>query len=238
MPLKAKSSVCAAVRTYDVIVFDLDGVIIDSARDLVAAARYSLHQVGSSDRDFSLVRSYIGGGARNLLLRCLDEDKRDRIDEVLNIFKAYYEENCTAQTILYPGVRDVLAFYAGKKHLALATFKIRPATLKILTALDIRDYFQLVVTADDVQRSKPDPECINHILRSLHCDSDAALLVGDTRTDVLTGKNAGVATCAVSYGIGTRQELEDAAPDFIIDDIRELKNIVAVSRPGPQHLRP
>lgn len=228
MPQKDKSSVSTTVRTYDVIVFDLDGVIIDSARDLVAAARYSLHQVGSSDRDFPLVRSYIGGGARNLLLRCLDENKRDRIDEVLNIFKAYYEANCTVQTTLYPGVSDVLAFYAGKKRLALATFKIRPATLKILSQLDVLKYFDVVVTADDVQQPKPDPECINHILKTLHSSPDDAILIGDTPTDVRTGKNAGISTCAVLYGIGTRKELNACEPDFIVENILDLKHIVVM----------
>ena len=120
----------------------------------------------------------------------------------------------------------MLAFYGLRKRLALATFKIRSATLKILTSLGVHDYFDVVVTADDVQRPKPDPECIHHILQALKCDPDTALLVGDTRTDVETGKNAAIATCAVLYGIGTRDELNAATPDFIIDEIRKLKSIV------------
>ena len=223
---QTRSNRCIAVHTFDLIVFDFDGVIIDSAQDLVGAARHSLREVGSAEPEFSFVRSCIGGGARNLLLRCLDDDKKDRVEEALRIFRGYYEQNCLKQTVLYPGVRDLLAFYAHKKHLALATFKIRAATHRILAGLNIVDFFDVVVTADDVQRPKPDPQCIDHILRKLHCGRDNAILVGDTRTDVLTGKNAGIATCAVSYGIGTRHELGEAGADFIIDDIQELKNIV------------
>ena len=226
MQPKDKSSQSTAVRTFDVIVFDLDGVIIDSAGDLVGAARYCLRQVGSADRDFSFIRSCIGGGARNLLLRCLDDDKKHLADEALEIFRNYYVQNCTKQTVLYPSVRDVLEFYAHKKRLALATFKIRTATHKVLAALDILDCFDVVVTADDVRRPKPDPECIDTILETLQCDRDTAVLVGDTPTDVQTGRNAGIATCAVAYGIGTRAQLDEAKPDYIIDDIRELKNIV------------
>ena len=221
-----RSETCSSIRTFDVIVFDLDGVIIDSAEDVVAAVRHSVRQVGSADPGFSFVRNGIGIGARNLLLRSLDDDKKNRIDEAMALFREYYQHNCTRHTALYPGVDEILAFYAHQKRLALATFKIRSATLKILTSLGVRDYFDVVVTADDVQRPKPDPECIHHILQTLQCDPDTALLVGDTRTDVQTGKNAGIATCAVLYGIGTRDELNAATPDFIIDDIRKLKSIV------------
>ncbi len=119
---KVRNSEKAKAHPFDVIVFDFDGVIIDSARDLVGAARHSLRQVGSGEPDFSFVRSCIGGGARNLLLRCLDDSKKDRVDDALNIFRSYYEENCLNQTVLYPGVRELLAFYAqqetpGARHL-------------------------------------------------------------------------------------------------------------------------
>ncbi|MGB8886542.1 MAG: HAD-IA family hydrolase [Candidatus Korobacteraceae bacterium] len=226
MLLAARNS--SAARTYDVIIFDLDGVVIDSIPDLVAALRHSLHQVGSSDRDPVFVRSCIGGGARNILLRCLDENKKERIDEAMQTFRAYYEENCTNQTTLFPGVREILEFYSGKTRLALATFKIRPATLKILTQLDVLKYFEVVITADDVQRPKPDPECINRILNNLHSSRDAAILIGDTPTDVSTGKNAGISTCAVLYGIGTRRELDACEPDFIVESILDLKQIVVM----------
>ena len=236
MLLKDRNRYGAGDRSFELIVFDFDGVIIDSAVDLVAAARYSLQRVGSSDCAFDQVRGYIGGGARNLLWQCLDADKKDRADEALRIFRAYYETTCTTRTVLYPGVREALDFYTGKIYLALATFKIRPATEKILAALCIQNCFDVVVTSDDVQRPKPDPECIHYILQRLHFDPEAALLVGDTPTDVKTGKNAGITTCAVSYGIGDRKALADSAPDFLIDDIRELHDIVAI--PAPQHVRP
>jgi len=225
---KVKSSRHTATRTIELIVFDLDGTIIDSAQDLAQAARYSLQQVGSGLRSFEFIRSCIGGGARNLLLRCLDDDKKDRSDAALAYFRNYYEENCTAHTVLYPGVAEVLRFYAGKKRLALATFKIRPATARILQSLGIAECFDVWITADDVQRPKPDPECIQTILRRVGLSAEDALLVGDTTTDILTGKNAGVATCAVTYGIGTRKQLSDARPAFIIDHIRELKEIAPI----------
>jgi phosphoglycolate phosphatase len=209
-------------------VFDLDGVVIDSVADIVAAACHCLQQVGSQERDPVFIRGCIGGGARNLLLRCLDEDKKDHVDAAMKIFKSYYAQNCTEHTVLFPGVLDVLEHYAGKKKLALATFKLRSATIKILTELKAISYFDVIVTADDVQRPKPDPECVNYILEALGCSRDVAIMVGDTRTDIMTGKNAGIATCAVTYGIGTLEELKMCEPDFIVKNILELKKIVTV----------
>jgi phosphoglycolate phosphatase len=226
MPLKVRNNCHLAVRTFNLIIFDLDGVVIDSAPDLVSAAQYSLKQIGSSDPGFSFIRGCIGGGARNLLLRSLDEDKKGRVDEAMTIFRDYYERNCVNETVLYPGVHDVLTFYSGHKRLALATFKIRAATQRILAELDVLKYFDAIVTADDVQRPKPDPECIHHVLNKLHCSPDDAILVGDTPTDINTAKNAGISSCAVLYGIGTRDDLFDSEPDFIVENILELTSIV------------
>ncbi len=217
---------CTATRTLNLVIFDFDGVIIDSAQDLAAAARHSLLYLGSGVPPFPFIRSCIGGGARNLLLRCLDDDKKDRVDEALPLFREYYERHCADHTALYPGVREVLEFYSHRKRLALATYKIRTATHKILAALNVDRHFDVVVTADDVQRPKPDAECIDYVLQNLHCSPDDAILVGDTPTDIRTAKNAGISSCAVLYGIGTRQDLAACSPDFMVENILELKNIV------------
>lgn len=219
---------CNTTRTFDLVIFDFDGVIIDSAQDLAAAARHSLLQLRSGVPAFPFIRNCIGGGARNLLLRCLDEDKKDLVDEAMAIFRIYYEQHCTDRTVLFPGVRDVLEFYSHHKRLALATGKIRTATYKILAALNIDHYFDVIVTADDVQRPKPDPECINYVLQKLHCASDTTILIGDTPTDLRTAKNAAISSCAVLYGIGSRRDLDACNPDFIVENILELKNIATL----------
>ena len=225
---QVESNISTTARTFDLVIFDLDGVVIDSSQDLAAAARHCLLEMGSGVPSYPFIRSCIGGGARNLLLRCLDDDKKERVDEAMVLFREYYEQNCTVRTTLYPGVRDILEFYGGRKRLALATYKIRAATFKILAALDIQHYFDVVVTADDVRRPKPDPECIQHVLQRLRCVPDEAILIGDTPTDVLTAKNAGISSCAVLYGIGTRPDLDACRPDFLVETILELKNIVTL----------
>jgi phosphoglycolate phosphatase len=224
----AGSSCSATTRTYDLIVFDLDGVIIDSVGDIVAAVHHTLKLVGSQDRDFAFIRSCIPNTIRPFLLPCLDDHSKDRIDEAVEVYKTYYEQNCTRHTVLYPGVREALEYFAGKKKLAVATSNLSPATSKMLEGLNVFRYFDLIVTGDDVERSKPDPESVNYILETLGCSRDAAIMVGDTPTDIVTGKNAGIATCAVLYGIGTLAELNRCAPDFMVENLTELKQIVTV----------
>jgi phosphoglycolate phosphatase len=226
MSLKVERDSLVAVRSFNLIIFDLDGVIIDSTHDLVSAAQYTLGRVGSSDPGFSFLRNCIGGGARNLLLHSLDEDKKDRVEDALTIFREYYERNCVNATRLYPGVKDVLTFYSGHKSLAVATFKIRAATQRILAELGVLHLFNAIVTADDVQRPKPDPQCVESILQSLRCSAEETILIGDTPTDVQTAKNAGICSCAVLYGIGTHEDLYAAKPDFVIENLLELTSIV------------
>ena len=210
---------------YDLIIFDLDGTLVDSAADIVATVQHIIEKYGFEPKDDDFIRGCIGGGARNVLIKSLGEDKTALIDaEILPFFKDYYEENCAVYTKLYPGVTEVLEhYYTGGKPMALATFKIRSATEKILKTLGIDGYFEYVVTADDVKNPKPHPECIEKILEHYHLKPQQAVLVGDTKTDFMTGKNAGVDVCAVTYGYGDSDHLASLAPKFMTDYITEIK---------------
>jgi phosphoglycolate phosphatase len=87
-------------------------------------------------------------------------------------------------------------------------------------------YFDVTVTADDVAFPKPDPQCITIILNELDCPKERAIMIGDTRTDILTGKNGAIKTCGVLYGFGTKAALQAVQPDYIISNIGELRKIV------------
>ena len=153
-------------KHYDLIIFDLDGTLVDSAADIVATVKYIIEKYGFEPKSDTFIRSCIGGGARNVLLKSLGEDKEVLIDsEILPLFKKYYEENCAVYTSLYPGVKEILDHYQKMgRPMALATYKIISATEKIMKALAFDQYFDYLVTADDVEKPKPHPECIQKIL--------------------------------------------------------------------------
>ena len=104
----------------------------------------------------------------------------------------------------------------------MATNKMLDMTMKILEHFDIARYFKVVLGPDSVQRRKPHPEAIERILTELGNPKETALMVGDTRFDIEAGKNAGIMTCGVTYGFGSRQEVEECGADIIIDSLQKL----------------
>jgi HAD superfamily hydrolase (TIGR01549 family) len=143
------------------------------------------------------------------------------------MFKARYAEHYFQYTVCYPGVKSVLASYdTAHKKMAIATNKVERITRDILTGLQIDHYFQSVVGPDSVTRRKPHPEAIQRILTQLDSPPAETLMVGDTAADILAGRAAGTITCGVTYGYGKLEELEDAKPDFIIDEITSLLDLI------------
>ncbi|MDO4566931.1 MAG: HAD-IA family hydrolase [Oscillospiraceae bacterium] len=205
------------------IIYDLDGTVADTRADIIEAVRKTMLSFGVAAPGDEEIASFIGGGARNVLRRALGEANESRLDEALPFFAETYNANSAVKTRLYDGVREILAYYEGKKRQTMATFKSRAGTDNILKHFDIEKYFEMVVTADDVERPKPDPECINAILERFGLEPGDALLVGDTPTDMKTGRAAGVVVCAVDYGFAPIEELRDYSPDFEVSNITEIK---------------
>ncbi|AWW28171.1 HAD family hydrolase [Acetobacterium carbinolicum] len=213
---------------YSYLIFDLDGTLVDSCPDIIETIKYIIDRYGFDQKEDAFIRSCIGGGARNVLIKSLGEDKETLIDhEILPLFVEYYTENCDKKTFAYDGVLEVLEYYKQKgKSLSVATFKIRRATEKILKTLKLYDYFDILVTADDVKNPKPHPDCINAILAYYNCSKTQAILVGDTKTDYLTGTNAGIDVCGVTFGYGAPEVVRSLNPTYVIDRMEELKKAV------------
>ncbi len=215
-------------KEYPYIIFDLDGTLVDTCPDIIETVKYIIDRYGFEEKTDDFIRSCIGGGARNVLLRSLEGAEESLIDqEILPLFVDYYTKNCDRKSFAYPGVIETLDYYKQKgKAMSVATFKIRSATEKVLKTLKLYDYFDIIVTADDVVNPKPNPECINTILSHYNCNKSEAILIGDTKTDYLTGVNAGVDVCGVTYGYGSPELVRELNPNYIIDTMIELKEVV------------
>ncbi|MFZ5974390.1 MAG: HAD family hydrolase [Bacillota bacterium] len=213
---------------YDTIVWDFDGVVADTAPDIIQSARMIIDMVGSTPKSDDFIAKSIGGGARKLLQRVLDPEFHDRLDsELLPVFVKYYNENCDVYTALYPGVLETLqrAKEIGIK-MGLATMKVRKATLKICDTLGVSQYFDTVVTPEDVEKPKPDPESIFKILDAVGSTPDKAVLIGDTKTDILTAQNSKMDCAVVPYGYGNFEDMKRANPTYIIENVREIIDII------------
>jgi len=215
-------------QDYHYIIFDLDGTLVDSSPDIIETIKYITKLYGFEEKSDAFIRSCIGGGARKVLLKAFGEDKEALIDaEILPLFVKQYTENCHKNALAYPGVKAILKHYKEQgKALSVATFKIRNATEKILRTLELYDYFDILVTADDVKNPKPHPDCINAILAYYGCDKSEVILIGDTQTDYQTGTNAGIDVCGVTYGYGAPEAVRALNPAYVIDKLEELKEVV------------
>lgn len=209
----------------NVLIFDFDGVIIDSRDDIAGAVEYSLKHFGRPPLPRDEIISYIGWGADNLIRSCFKGCDDEVIREAISFYKKYYLDNSVKETRLYKNVEETLDFFKGKK-IALVTNKPEDISLSILDKLGVADRFNIVIGPESLKKLKPDPEGILKVLDAFGEDPKKTIMIGDTYTDVEAGKAAGTYTCGVTYGIGSTEDLLKASPDYIVDDIIKLTDII------------
>lgn len=209
------------------ICFDLDGTLVDSAEDLVQATVYGLKVQGIEPPPPEVIISHVGGGARGLLRGSMGELATDeRVEAGLAAFMEYYDTHLLDHTRPYEGVREVLEHFAPSTHLAVVTNKPEAFTMKILEGLKLKGYFKEVLGYDSVEQKKPHPEGILRLLDQWGLQASRAVMVGDSPYDILAGKAAGTLTVAVTYGFKPLGELTACGPDYLIDNILELVELI------------
>lgn len=207
------------------IVFDLDGTLIDSCRDLTLSVNYTLHSLGYAPLEESLIAQYVGNGVAPLLQKSLNRYGSEKVEEARAVFLKHYEEHLLDNTHLFPGVADVLLHFV-ERHLAILTNKPYSLTEKILCGLNIDPLFSVVIGGDSLEVKKPDPGGFRFILNQLGISPREAMIVGDNPVDIQTGKGVGSWTCGVTYGYCAERDVKNAHPDFLISTLSELQNII------------
>jgi phosphoglycolate phosphatase len=211
------------VSRVDLVVFDLDGTLVDSAGDLAAAVNATLRHFSPATPPIPLekVRAFVGDGAAMLVARTLAAAQVDVSKEAaLPVFLECYEARLLDTTVLYPGVRESLDAL-GDRTLAVLTNKPGAMSRRILEGLGVAGRFARICGAGDVPAKKPDPAGLQMLLGDAGIPPAAAVLVGDSAIDVRTGRAAGVRTVGVTYGFDPTS-LQVARPDVLIGDLREL----------------
>lgn len=205
------------------VVFDLDGTLVDSGRDLASAVNAALRRVAPDAATLpeDLVRSFIGSGAGKLIERSLRASGLPvPSQDVLPLFLEEYRGRLLDTTRLYPGVEEALDAVSAKT-LAVLTNKPGDLSRAILRGLGVAQRFAHVYGGDDFPERKPDPSGLLRILGEAGAKPTEAVMVGDSDIDVLTGRAAGVLTIGVSYGFDP-ESLQSTPPDLMLDDLRQL----------------
>jgi len=203
------------------LVFDLDGTLVDSKEDLANAVNVAIESFDLPPLPHPTIYSYVGDGASALMRRALPPEKADLLPEVLDRFLSYYQRHLLDTTRAYPGVVGALRKWAGIYRMAVLTNKGVAMTREILSGLSLDGYFFEVLGGDSFRTKKPDPEGFLHILREAGVEAEDAIMIGDSRNDVQAGRAAGAVTCGVTYGLGASGFVEDP-PDFTVDSFPDL----------------
>ncbi len=208
-------------REVRLLVFDLDGTLVDSKQDLAASVNAMRAGMGLSPLALELIATYVGNGVTLLVRRSLgNQATPENVEKGLAFFLGYYREHMLDHTVPYPGVSEALRELGGRK-MAVLTNKPVNFSREMIERLGFGAHFERVYGGNSFPQKKPDPVGLNQLMEDFKTAPCETLMIGDSDTDVLTGRNAGVLTCGVTYGFGAHT-LEKVAPDVTLDDMREL----------------
>jgi phosphoglycolate phosphatase len=208
----------------ELFIFDLDGTLIDSTRDIANAVNHTLAHLGEPVLPEAVISDNVGEGVLELLRGCLVENHRKRVDEAVAVFRSYYGAHLLESTRLMPGVREALDHFAGRP-MAVLTNKPERYVGPILEGLGVAAHFGVAIGGDGHVVPKPAAAPVHEILSRYRAERSRTVMVGDSPVDVETGRLGGVLTCAFTGGFRLREELEAAAPDFMIDRMEQLKDL-------------
>lgn len=218
-------------RSIRLLIFDLDGTLIDSRLDLVHSVNAMLRYAARPELPGEVIATYVGDGAPALVRRALGDPAEEAFfRSALEYFLGYYRLHKLDHTVVYEGIPEVLAALAHtsngvQRQMAVLSNKpVRPSQ-DIVQALGLGDFFVRIYGGNSFITKKPDPLGAETILHETGVAADQALMIGDSAIDVLTGRNAGLWTCGVTYGFAPHT-LEEVVPDVVLETPHELMELL------------
>ena len=205
------------------IIFDLDGTLVDTSGDITNALNYALKPYGLRDLTVEDTIKMVGEGITRLIEKLLESERIQMRDTVIKRFLDYYSEHLVDFSTPYPHVRETLEKLNDYKK-AVISNKREYLSTRLLDKLDLLKYFDLVVGSDTTSERKPSAIPVIYVFTKLGVNPDQSIIVGDSNYDIEAGKKAGLKTVAVTYGYRERQYLIDA--DYIIDSMKDLLTLL------------
>lgn len=206
------------------IVYDLDGTLLDTSQELAHANAYVLSHLGASRERLEEVQAFVGHGMRDLVAWGLKRDDPALVEEAGTLFAAYYARYAGGHSRLYPAALQVLEYFKDRAQ-AVLTDRPNPFASELMETLGISRYFVDIVTGDSPYPRKPDPAGLRALIAEANVIPEDTLLIGDSPLDIEAGRRAGVFTVAVSHGMNPVSVLRAAAPDALVDDLVQLRKL-------------
>ena len=211
------------------IVYDLDGTLVDTLDDIVAAANHTMAQLKLPPIERDEVRRYVGRGLRELVQKCLDTDDESLVTDAMRIYRKFYGQHMLDHSRPYPGVTDVLNHFRNRRQ-AVLTNKPDPYATQMVQALGLAPFFASIIAGDTCFPKKPNPASMRALIEEAGASAEEVILIGDSTVDIETARHVGAAVVAVCHGLEDKEALVAAKPDRLVADFRELLALARAER--------
>lgn len=214
--------------SFRLVIFDFDGTLADTRRLVVATMRDVLAEMALPVAEESSCMATIGMPLRRCYAQLVPWLSAEQLDQCYDAHQRLFDKNLQViSPALFPNVESTLSVLAAHKiQLSVASSRSTRSLLDLIRRLHLDGCFKYVVGADDVEHHKPHPDAVLKTLEALDVDRDEALVVGDTVLDIAMGRDAAVATCGVTYGIGTREQLVGEGATYVVDSVAAIRPLV------------
>ncbi|NTU46012.1 HAD family hydrolase [Candidatus Roizmanbacteria bacterium] len=211
---------------YTTLIFDFDGTLADTKTSILTTVKKTQEVMNLKSANETEIVKRIG-----LPLKTTFEElyglTSTELDTAITLYRSMYDEVALKTVTLFPEVYKTLQVFHNKGiKLTVASSKGKQSLVKLLENLEVSEMISYIAGEQDVENKKPAPDLVFHILKTIKDDSANTLVIGDTKYDIQMGRSAGCSTCGVTYGNGTKQELETASSTYVIDTFEKLRDIV------------
>ena len=207
------------------LIFDLDGTLVDTLADIATAINLTRGEFGQPPLPDGEITNQVGNGV-DFLIRQTVPVEAERLAEARAGYDRFYAEHMLDRSTLHADVLDVLDHFKGRP-MGVVTNKPISQTEKLLTGLSVRPYFSTVLGGDSLAEMKPHPLPLLHFMRKNGLEPEQVVMIGDGVNDVRAGKAAGILTVGVTFGVSTREQIAAEQPDFVIDQMGALRDIIS-----------
>lgn len=213
------------------IIFDLDGTLVETAPDLVATLNVVLASEGMAPVPYEIARNYVGGGAKLMIARGIEAEGRTvddaTLDRMFADFIAYYAANVAVHSRPYPGLTEALDLLSERGwRFAVCTNKLEHLSVLLLNELNLTHRFEAICGQDTFGIQKPDPEILRRTIAAAGGDMRQSIMIGDSETDILTARAAGIPVIAVDFGY-SEKPVSEYGPDRLISHFAQLPDNIA-----------
>lgn len=212
------------LRGIKLVIFDLDGTLVDAYDAIAASFNYTMRRMNLSARSYLTIKRAVGWGDRGLLCPFVPAEK---LEAALKIYQAHHKKSLLKKIHLLPGAEYILNYLQGKGYkLAIASNRPKAFSQIVIRRLKLGRFFDYILCGDQLKNPKPQPDIILRIMRRFSVKRKQTLYVGDMTIDVITGKNAKVNTIAVTTGSSSKKELAKLKPLILLPSLAKLVNIL------------